>query len=556
MRIFTEAQLSKLKNELGSYDEVQHNIDDYEIKQREIEVELVKQAEEMVEENDLIFWEDMGAPGFDEGSSKVIEVENVGKLMYVGIEFNKVNVTDEEYEKIRECIKIIAGNKNTFEIVKAKSKIEEYSDRAVDVIFREARQFDFSHPDTRKNVSQLMGNLCLRYLKGRNLVLAILKAGKVTAHINLAILTAGQIRDRNAIKYLIEKMHESEYFENCLEALIKIRPTDKETIKEIMDAISSLDDKQKDLIDVCMNYANQFKCFGTNAAEVIFQAYNSCSRPGIRPIFTRAMQSLEDDSVWLLKNQLMQAKDDGEFFNVCQTLGRMKNLEAVQILIEAYKKYPQYGLQIVKGLSLSGNDAVLPLIISILEKESNPSILSECIRALAFIGDDSVLTYVEPFMMMRDQRYYVDALFVKARRGNKKALDELTDNVVNGNSNRQYSMERIIQLLKHDQITYIAKKTLHLPVSEAVLIVSALARVRVLPKQIGEVMMELLNKQSIPLKVEVYRLVGKYVNTRNEILPQEVLYEAIEKTDNIRLKREIENILKTIPQKISTIKVS
>lgn len=555
MGLFNEDQLKNLKNLFADFNEEEF-VEQPEIDDTNLLKELEKQAEEIISENDLLFMDDFDAPSFDDGSKKRIEVENIGRLMVVDIDFSKNDLSDEESSIVKDAIRTIARSKSEQEINRAKNEILAIGENAVFMMFRESRQFDFSYPEVRKNVAQVMGEITKRNLKGRNVVLGVIKAGRISSQVQLAILTAGQLRDRNSVVYILQNMDNPEYFEICLEALIKIKPSDKEVVKEIMYLISNLDEDRKDLIDVCMKNAPDFKNFGTEAAEIIFEAYNSCKQPFIKPIFTNALKQMKEDSVWFLKKQLNEVKDDDDFFNICQTLGRMKNGEAVRILVEAFDRYskdPRRKLSVIKGLSLSGDEQVLPIIIKILTDGDKPPVISECLKALAYIGDNSVATYAEPFLDMKEERYYVDAVFVKARRGDREALKELVNCLIDGDSVKQNGAQRLISMLSHEQLMDIAQSTLTLPESRSILIISALNRVRILPREIGTVLKELLKKNSLPLKVEIYRLIGKYANSQHEILPQEILYEAGEMEENPRVRKEIENIISKIPKKEAKI---
>lgn len=58
------------------------------------------------------------------------------------------------------------------------------------------------------------------------------------------------------------------------------------------------------------------------------------------------------------------------------------------------------------------------------------------------------------------------------------------------------------------------------------------------------------------LRIEIYKLIGKHVNKKKELLPQEVLYDAKRTESDVRVVREIDHIISSMKKEQGRITIN
>ena len=223
----------------------------------------------------------------------------------------------------------------------------------------------------------------------------------------------------------------------------------------------------------------------------------------------------------------------------------MKHKEAVEVLIKGYQKFPKYSGVIIKGLGYTEDKRTKAIYLKALKNTRSTSIQKKCLVSLAFLKDNSVVSEVKPILNTNNSELKIYTLLVLARYNNREAVDKLLDYLIAGSRREQDIVgQQILHRLRKSDQKYIAERTLNLPEKKAFYIISALRNVHHLPRGLGNILHKLLDQsKKVPLRSEIYKLIAEYVNTKKEVLPQSVLYEAREKTDNVREKNILDNII-------------
>ena len=97
--------------------------------------------------------------------------------------------------------------------------------------------------------------------------------------------------------------------------------------------------------------------------------------------------------------------------------------------------------------------------------------------------------------------------------------------------------------MKLHQITEILEKCLSLPQNKVTLVLTALTRRKTFNKEAGDILLKLLDKSSYLSNIEIYKIIGNTANTKNEIVPLDVLFDRLDSTSNSSEKMVIEDIL-------------
>ncbi|MGM0501234.1 MAG: hypothetical protein ACQERJ_01775, partial [Bacillota bacterium] len=215
-------------------------IDDQE--KKDIESDLKKEAEQFDFEENSFDFNDIG--NVNKTKKEKVEIESYGSIAKVNIDFDKLDsdLTEMQYNEIVNAMDKISQTNSNKKIRQAISTIEDYGDKALKVVFRMARKLKIRNKKRNEKIAaNLVGNLCLRSLKGRNLIIALLKEAKTEQHLKLAALAAGHVMEEQAVPYLAEHLNncsDKQLFRIVFEALLKTRSA--EAIEPILEVIANL----------------------------------------------------------------------------------------------------------------------------------------------------------------------------------------------------------------------------------------------------------------------------------------------------------------------------
>lgn len=532
----------------------------HENEDESIREELLKQAE-MEEEEETIdddFFTSLSGPSQEEGSEKLVEIEYLGKVAYVDISFETLDddLKENEYYTIVEALEKMAYSDKLQIRKNAAKEVESHGDKAITVIFRECRKFDLTNVQKKNELVHLISRLAYRSYKGRKLIKAVLEKATINQHIALSILAAGAVREKEAVQSILKHMDNPEFFIIGLDALLRIR--DKNSVEPIINLINKLDSSRNDLRDQAIVLVKRFSDFGPEAVKPVFDAYVHCDNKTVRPIFTIALRSFKEDAIPVLSEVLEKESDENKLVPICMTLGGLKIPFATNLLVETYQKYPNKKRAVIRGFSHTNDSSLIPMIVKELKTTEDVRIKEECLSALAFLGnrDKDLVPTIKPFLHERRNKLYLDALNCLVRLGDEEAFHKYFHLLINGEEGEQYVLQKHLARMPFGLIAKMAEKMLDCPDDKAILLVSALQRANLLPREVGQVLKKILDKDPIAaLKLEIYRLVGKHVNTDHELLSQDVLYDAKQSENNPRIVRELDHIIKNMKKekgKVST----
>lgn len=554
-------QLNDFKKNLINTTQEEKNVFTTEESQQ-IQLELLRQAEQEETEgyDDDSFFKSLSGPSHDEGNEKLVEVEYLGRIGYVDISFENLDteIDDSEYQIMHEALEVMAYGHDVAHRKTASKEIEKFGEKAITVIFRECRKFDLSD-DVRKNeLIHLLSRLSVRSYKGRKIIKAVLEKANSSQHIAVAIHTSGSIREQEAVSLIIDHMKIPEFFNISLEALLSIR--DKDSVLPIIKVIEDLDLNRNYLIDQAIHLAHRFSDFGPEAVRPIFKAYMEQPKRELRPIFTIALRSFKEDAIPVLTEVLDSETDELKLVSICISLGGLKMAFSTNLLKEAFYKYPSKRKAILKGFSYTKDSSLIPVIVEELTTTSNTLMKAECLDALAHlcVPESNLNRVIRPYLNEKGNRLYLGALNCMVRLGDQDSLKQYIHLLINGDEQEQYVLQKYFPTMPFKLITKISEEILSHPDEKAILLVSTLQRANIVPQEVGLILQKKLNQSpSAALKLEIYRLIGKHVNKRREILPQEVLYKARKEETNQRIIRELDQIIQGMRKnrgKISTIR--
>lgn len=528
----------------------------------EIRQELLRQAE-LEDQSDRIdedFFTSLSGPKQEDGNEKLVEVEYLGRIGYVDISFENLDedMNETEYRQILNALEVMAYSDYITKRRDTSREVENHGEKAITVIFRECRKFDLTDVQRKNDLVHLLGRLTVRSLKGRKIIKAVLEKANSAQHISLAILAAGAVREREAINLILDHMRNPDFFTIGLEAVLKIR--DKKSIDGVIESIRNLDSNRNDLIDQAIHLAHRFADFGPEAVTPVFEAYVNNERKAIRPIFTFALRSFKEDAIPILTKVLEKETDENKLIPICMTLGSLKMPLSTNLLVEALEKYPKKKSAIIRGLSHTRDSSVVPLLVRELESTHAFNIKKECLSALAYVGEKNkeLIPVVKPYLDERGNRLYLDALNCLVRLGDKEAFNMYIELLMNGDEGEQHVLQKYLSKMSFHIIVKMAEKILTIPDGKAMLLVSALQNANILPQEVGPILKKKLLQNPIPaLKLEIYRLIGKHVNKKREVLSQDILYKARQEETNPRIVRELDQIIENMRKergRISTIR--
>ncbi len=511
-------------------------------------LELLQQAqsEDESKEIDDRFFDDITGPSQDTGNEKLVEVEYMGRLGYVDISFENLeeDMSDMEYKEILSALEIMAYSDDINKRKEAIRKVEAFGEKSIVVIFRECRKFDLSEERKRVELVNLLARLTVRSFRGRKIIKAVLEKASSSQHVSLAILGAGTIREREAVDGILEHMKEPDFFSISFEALLKIR--DQKTVEPIINNINNLDVSRNDLRDQAIHLAPRFGDFGPDAVKPVFEAYINCQKKPLRPIFTLALRSFKEDAIPVLAAVLEDETNEDKLVPICMTLGSLKMPFSTNLLKNTFEQFPNKRRAAIIGFSYTNDPSLVPILLKELKSTSDLKLKKECLKAIGHIvGEEkNVLNEIKPYLHEYRNKIYLDALYCVVRLGDKEGFDKFAELLVNGNDEEQFILQNFLARMPFKVIAKMAEKMLHYPDDKALLLVSALQKSNMMPREVGGILEKKLNQNPIPaLKVEIYRLIGKHVNNHREILSQEILYKARREEEDPRIIRELDQII-------------
>ncbi|MFB5579153.1 hypothetical protein [Bacillus cereus] len=533
-----------------------------EEEEEQIKQELLRQAEQEDESDgiDDDFFTSLSGPSQEDGNEKLVEVEYLGRIGYVDISFENIDedMDEKEYRYILDALEVMAYSDDASKRKEASKEVEKYGEKAITVIFRECRKFDLTDEQRKNELVHLLSRLTARSLKGRKILKAVLEKANSTQHIALSILGSGAVREHEAVPSILNHMLFPDFFVIGLEALIKIR--DKKSVEPIIQRLNDLDINRNDLIDHAVRLAPRFADFGPEAVKPVFEAYKNNQKKAIRPILTIALRSFKEDAIPVLSEVLEKETDENKLIPICMTLGALRMSYSTNLLIDAFKKYPVKKKAIIRGFSHTNDQSVLPLLVEELKSTEDIRLKQECLGAIAYLADSdkSLISVIKPYLNERRNRLYLDALNCMVRLGDQESFDKFVNLLINGEEGEQYVLQKHLPKMSFKMIVKMAEKMLTCPDDKAILLVSALQNANIIPQEVGPILEKKLDQNPISaLKLEIYRLIGKHVNKKRELLSQDVLYKARQEETNPRLVRELDQIIDNMRKekgRISTIR--
>ena len=554
-------QLAKLKNLRQTLDP--HNlVPEYE--DQEDGVILVESEREAVHQQllaqheqkeaapvEMSIFEEFAGPVNDE----VVEVTYFDGVVkaYVDISFDNMgkNITDEQCLAIRQSLRTFARTNNKYERQQYLRDISAIGPEAVEIIFRECRQFDLVTDEVRAEVIEVIASLAYRNLEARLLVKGILEHSATSSHTLLAIGVAGALRDDEMIYSLLKHMKNPEYFKVALDALLKIRNID--SLESIIQSLEELDGSQKHLVDYAILQAKRFKKFGVAAIDVIFHYYQEGKNRALRKVYIDAICSFGEDAIPKLLEAINKAKqihDLTRLSQICMTLGGLRTPASTAVLTSALQQANEKEKRaIIIGLGRAADDSVMDMIVYELQHTSDIVLKSECINALSFFRNKKiqVTEIVKPYLQVKENNLFLDATCCLVRVGNQKLLYDLIEYAINGDDKVQDIAQKLISRLPLRELARVGQRILHSTDDQALKIVTILQRANKVPHELAPVIKEKLkSNMTFLLEMEIYRLIAKHVNSNPPFLPAEVLYEARNKSTNDRMNRELSNMISKI----------
>lgn len=554
-------KLTEMKKDLPKDEIIEKDVLNEE-EEEQIKQELLRQAEQEdeIEGIDDDFFTSLSGPSQEDGNEKLVEVEYLGRIGYVDISFENLDedMDEKEYRYILDALEVMAYSDDASKRKEASKEVEKYGEKAITVIFRECRKFDLTDEQRKNELVHLLSRLTTRSFKGRKILKAVLEKANSTQHIALSILASGAVREHEAVTGILHHMIVPDFFGIGLEALLKIR--DKRSIKPIIQRLNDLDSNRNDLIDHAIRLAPRFADLGPEAVKPVFEAYLNNQKKAIRPILTIALRSFKEDAIPVLSEVLEKETDENKLIPICMTLGALRMTYSTNLLIEAFKKYPAKKMAIIRGFSHTKDQSVLPLLVDELRATADVRLKQECLGAIAYLADNdkSLIPVIKPYLNDRRNRLYLDAINCMVRLGDQESFEKFVDLLINGEEGEQYVLQKHLPKMSFKIIVKVAEKMLTCPDDKAILLVSALQNANIIPQEVGQILQKKLDQNPIPaLKLEIYRLIGKHVNKKRELLSQDVLYKARQEETNPRVVRELDQIIDNMRKekgRISTIR--
>lgn len=561
-------QLEKLKglrqaldpnNLVPEYEEQEEGVILVEAERAEIQQQLLAQHEEKEGAPfDMGMFEDISGPQNDE----VVEVSYFDGVVkaYVDISLDNIgkNITEDQCYSIRQSLRSFARADKKMERQQYLYEIAAIGPEAVEVIFRECRQFDLVTDEVRTEIVDTIARLAYRNLEARLLVKGILEHSSTSSHTLLAIGVAGALRDDETVYSLQKHLQNQEYYKITLDALLKIRNI--ASLEGIIQEIEKLEGGQKHLVDFTIKQAPRFKKFSTGAIDLIFHYYEEGKNRIVRKVYIDAICAFGEDAIPKLLEAIEKAKaahDLGRLSQICMTLGGLRTPASTAVLTSALQQANEREKRaIIIGLGRAADESVMDLIVHELKHTNDVILKSECINALSYLRGKQaeVIEIVTPYLRVREHNVFLDAMSCLVRSGNSKLLDDLVHYALNGTEKEQATAQSLISRLPLRELTRVGQRILQLPDDHALKIVTILQRSHKLSRELGPIIQDKLKSDMAPLlEMELYRLIAKHVNSNPPLLPAEVLYVAREKTTNERMHRELSTMISKIANRSGVI---
>jgi hypothetical protein len=513
----------------------------------EIERLLVAQRQELENEEDDLFG-GIGGPDLLEDTSGIKVESKRGAIMYVDLTFSKLPLS---LQPLLEQLKILAESDSQNDIHKAMLQIEKAGADAIGLIFREVRMF-YRKPEKKKLLVELLSRLTLRSLKGRIMIKGVLQHATNSQHIELAIRTAGIVQEKEVIPELLRHGNTQELFPQCFEALLDMR--DASVVQPVLQLIQGLSTNRSEVTEQAVRVARKFAVLEPTVIPQLFRAYVQCNSKYIRAIYTTAIRSFRDAAVPFLFEAIATETEPYYIRRACQLLGGIKTPIAGQKLMEALEKFPAKKAHIMEGLGYVRDTAFAGLLGGELKQASYKTLQQASLKALASCGTKEQIPLIREFVANSDTR--AEALYALISIGDYKAREEFVHYLVNGTPQEQHQLSGLTGILHDKMLLHLAESMKGMCDAEAIIILTALQKPNRLPREVGAILKEKLLQNPLgPVRLEIYRLIVKYANSpSNQLLPLAVLYEAKEKEQDLFIKREIEQLLQTLPKTVGGLR--
>lgn len=535
-----------LESYKAKFGEIEENIfDDID----DIERELNEQASNY-EEDEFITLSDYTGPEYGSGSIDTsIEVENRGGLRYIDINFSGENfeVNQAQYEDIKKSIDLIIEGETDAIVEEAINNIVKYGDKAVKVIFSFSNKFDLDNDVQFNDLRELMNRLCLRSLVGRDTITAVLIGANSKPHIKLAMLAAGEVREKNAIPQISSKLSDRELFPIAFDALLDMR--DVSSVPGLLEAIRNTEDRDEERITFLLARAEEFELFGNSIIEDLVYEYNM-SNPWVKPVLGNMLLSFREDIIPALLDAISKENDRRRLEGLYRILGKLNNDVAARYLTESFENNTNKKATIV-GLGHIKSRESFELLSNILIEENEPrEILEEAIQAIVFIADKhEVERLLMPYVTSFDDRLRMHAIYGLARAGVEGYLDKYIDCLTSYDVYERNSASRLITRMKREQITQICQSCLSMTQDKVILVLEALTKRKTFNPEVGPILLKLLETSTYMARNEIYKIIANTARTKNEIISADILYTAKERTENRNEKMVLTEIIDRLPRK-------
>lgn len=520
----------------------------------EVEKELELQALNYVDESDVIELDDIMGPSYGSQSETSIEVSNRGGLRYVNIDFtgDQFEVNQSEYEEIKVAIDAIIKGESNETVEKAIETISKYEDRALKVVFSFARKFDLDDNYIYNDLKELLNRICLRNLKARDTIVAVLIGANSKPHIRLAMVAAGEVRERNAITYICKNLKDNELFDIAFDALLDIR--DVSSIEAMLDSIDATEDRNEERRGFILSRTSDFVDFGVDIIPNVLKRYNNCE-PWNKPVYGKLLGEFEEDIIPYLQDYIEDEVDPKKLDSLYILLGRLDSDKVADILVDSYRKGSNKKSAIM-GLGHVKSENSIELQKEILRDGVESSqILEEVIVSLSFVTNkydkEEVIELLRRYLSSSDIRMRIHATFAMAKLDDGQYLNKYMKYLASENMYERKTAARLIPKFRNSHITEICKRCIDMDQWEAMYILNALTRRKTFEPKVGEYLLKLLESSSYLLKIEIYNIIGNTANTKNEIIPADVLFKELDRSNNSSEKA----VLNEIIDKMKKVKV-
>lgn len=528
---------------LQSNEELESMYDEFEI---EIERELENQAQNYSDEEDNIFMDDLMGPSYGSQGEGSVEVANRGGLRYVSIDFSgdQFEVSQAEYEVIKGAVDEIIKSESNESVEAAIDTIAGYGSKAVKVLFSFARKFDLDDDYQYSDLKELLNRLCLRDLKARDTIVAVLIAANSKPHIRLAMVAAGEVREKNAVEYICKNLKDRDLFDVAFDALLDIR--DVKAIESLLDSIDETQDRDEERRGFIMKRTEYFVDFGKSIIPTVLHRYNECDVWN-KPVYGKLLAEFEEDIIPSLQEFIEKETDKKRMDGLYRLLGRLHSDKAADMLVDSYRQGVNKKAAII-GLGHVKSESSMELQKEILrEGKEDCFILEEVMSSLAFstkLSDkEEVAEILGRYLESNDMRMRIHATFAMARMDQRGYMDKYISYLSSDNIYDRKTAARLITKFKTVQITEICKKCLDIPQSKAMYVLNALTKRKTFEPNTGQYLLELLNCSDYLLKIEIYNIIGNTANTKNEILPSDILFNQLDKSETKSERAVLEEII-------------